>query len=106
MRFFLDEHIAGAVADALRRRGFDVLTVKEARALGAPDIDHFEFARAQQRIIVTQDADFLRIRAAGESHAGIVYAPQGTPVGKLVRTLWRIVETLDAERMKNHAEFV
>jgi predicted nuclease of predicted toxin-antitoxin system len=52
-RYYLDEHIANAVAQGLRRRGLDVLTLAEAGTLGASDEEHFEFARKEGRIIVT-----------------------------------------------------
>jgi predicted nuclease of predicted toxin-antitoxin system len=106
MRFLLDEHIAEAVADALRRRGFDVITVKELKALGAPDKTHMQTAIQEQRIVVTQDADFLVMHANGVEHFGIVYTPQGTTIGALVRGLWRIVEQLEPVDMMNHIEFV
>lgn len=45
IRYYLDEHIAGAVAEGLRRRGIEVLTLTEAEMLGASDEEHFVFAR-------------------------------------------------------------
>jgi hypothetical protein len=35
--FYLDEHVARAVALGLRRRGIDVLTVQEAGSAGESD---------------------------------------------------------------------
>jgi Domain of unknown function (DUF5615) len=60
LRFHLDEHIDPAIADGLRRRGIDVTTTARAGLRGARDKDHVEFARAQGRVVVTQDPDFLR----------------------------------------------
>jgi hypothetical protein len=39
--FYLDEHIHGAVAEGLRRRGVNVLTVSEAGRNGLSDREHF-----------------------------------------------------------------
>lgn len=63
VRYFTDEHVAGAIASGLRKRGIDVLPVAEAGLLGADDEDFLAFAREEQRVIVTQDRDFLQ-RAA------------------------------------------
>jgi hypothetical protein len=57
-------------------------------------------------VIFTQDADFLRLHAAGEPHPGIVYAPQHTAVGTIVRSLMLIYEILPPEEMMNHIEFI
>jgi len=72
IRYYFDEHIAGAVAEGLRRRGIEVLTLTEAEMLGATDKAHFAFAREEGRTIVTQDDDFLRLAAQADDHAGRV----------------------------------
>jgi len=41
IRYYLDEHIAGAVAEGRRRRGIGVLTLTEAEMLGATEEAHF-----------------------------------------------------------------
>jgi hypothetical protein len=70
----------------------------------ATDEDHFVLATNQGRVIFTQDADFLRLHAAGIEHAGIAYAPQQTPVGPLVRGLMLIYQVLEPEDMHNHVD--
>ncbi len=81
VRLYADEQVARAVVRGLRERGMDVLTAAEAGLLGAPDEKHLAWARNQGRVILTQDDDFLRLHAAGEEHAGIVYAEQGARRG-------------------------
>ena len=83
--FYLDEHVPQAVAEALRRRGIDVLTVQEAGMAGADDGRHLTFALQAGRVLVTQDADFLRFQASGRRHAGIAYASQQLSIGAIVR---------------------
>ncbi len=104
--FYTDEHVARAVVNGLRLRGVDVLTVPEANMMGATDAAHLELAARQQRVIFTQDEDFLRLHAQGVSHAGIVYAPQQTPVGGVIRGLMLIYHLLDPAEMRNHVEFL
>ncbi|MEM1095046.1 MAG: DUF5615 family PIN-like protein [Bacteroidota bacterium] len=106
IRFYFDEHIANAIADGLRRRGFDVLTLAEAGRLGTSDEAHLEYALEQQRVLVTHDADFLRLAARGLPHAGIVYSPQGRTVGDMIRTLTLIAQVLTAEEMHGRIEYV
>lgn len=106
IRYYLDEHIAEAVAKGLRRRGVDVRTLTEAGMLGASDEEHFAFAREEERTIVTQDDDFLRLAAHSSEHAGVVYLPQRRTVGKTVRGLTLIAEVLGTEGMRGHVEFL
>ena len=89
-RFYTDEHISKAVVAALRTNGVDVLTVPEARTMGASDEEHLQRATGDGRVLVTQDRDFLRLAAAGMHHAGIAYVTQNRTVGELVRGLMLI----------------
>jgi hypothetical protein len=106
VRFYADEHIPKAVIRGLRERGIDILGVADAGLVGADDITHLRRARSEHRVIVTQDDDFLRLAAGGESHAGIVYAPQHTSVSALIHGLLLIHRVLDAEEMFGHVEFL
>ena len=106
IKFYTDENVSIAVVNGLRMRGINVLTAKEANMLQASDEDHIQFAKNEERIIVTQDSDFLRLHARGIEHAGIVYAHQLTPIGDIIRGLMLIYEILEPEDMKNHIEFI
>jgi len=106
IRYYLDEHIAGAVAQGLRRRGIEVLTLSEADMLGASDEEHITFAREESRTIVTHDEDFLRLAARAPDHAGVVYLPQRRSIGETVRGLVLIADVLGAEGMWGHIEFL
>ncbi len=106
VKFYTDEHVGRAVVRGLRQRGADVLTVPEAGLLSATDEEHLERARAEGRVIFTQDEDFLCLHAAGVAHAGIAYAPQGTSIGDIIRGLMLIHQLLDAEEMMGHLEYL
>jgi uncharacterized protein with PIN domain len=106
IKFYTDEHVAKAVAAGLRRRGVDVLTAPEAGLHPAADEDHLALAVQQGRVIFTQDADFLRMHATGVHHCGLIYAPQHTPIGQILRGLMLIYEVLSPEDMLNHVEFL
>src|SRR5262249_34838704 len=77
IRYHLDEHVDGAIARGLRDRGVDVTTARDAGLLGAPDAEHLEFAMRESRVIVTHDADFLRL--ARETECASVGATHFSP---------------------------
>ena len=106
MRFHLDENVNPAVAGALAARGFDVTTAVSAGLREATDPDHLAFAWAEGRVVVTHDADFLRMHAAGSPHAGIAYVPPGRGLGDLVRGLVLLAECLTPDDMRGHVEFL
>lgn len=107
IRFHLNEHLAHAIADGLRRRGIDVTTTYETGLSAASDEEQLAFARSHDRILVTRDADFLRLHQSGRRHAGIVYVRQrGRSVGEIIRGLVLLWELLTPEEMQNHVEFL
>lgn len=106
IRYFTDEHVATAIPNGLRKRGIDVLTVSEAGLLGTDDEDLLEFVREEQRVIVTQDRDFLRLAGQKANHPGVVYAPQERSIGELVRMLDLLFQVSDAEEMKGRVEYI
>src|SRR5690348_6416428 len=106
IKFYLDEHVPRAVAEGLRRRGVDVLRAQEGGTLGVDDEQHVALAWREGRVIVTQDVDFLHLHAAGRPHSGIVYAPQQTAIGTIVRGLMLIHDVLSPEDFASHAEFL
>jgi predicted nuclease of predicted toxin-antitoxin system len=107
IRFHLDENVDPAVADGLRRRGVDVTTSHDAGLLQATDDRQLEFARAQNRVLVTHDEDFLIRAKGGTPHAGIAYChPQSRSIGQIIASLMLIRDCLSPNDMHNHVEFL
>ncbi len=106
VKFYTDENVSRAVVMGLRRRGVDVLTVAEAGNLGASDEEIFRMARDAERVIFTQDDDFLRLAATASDHRGIVYTAQENTVGEIIRGLMLIHQVLEAEEMVGQVEFL
>jgi hypothetical protein len=105
--FHLDEHVHRAIAIGLRIRDIDVSTTADAGLLGADDSEHIAHANASQRVIFTQDADFLRMHSVGVPHHGIVFAPrEGRSIGEIVRGLVLIHECMTRDEMKDHLEYL
>jgi predicted nuclease of predicted toxin-antitoxin system len=107
IRFHLDEHVAHAVADGLRRLGIDVTTTTDAGLLGATDAEHLHFGLIQQRVIFTEDDDFLVLANAGAGHAGLVYCHQNSSsIGRVIKSLDLIWEIYEPDEMRNRIEFI
>ena len=105
-RFHLDECVATAVAAGLRRRSIDVTTTPELGLYRTEDRSQLDVARKAGRILVTQDADFLRLHSQGIPHEGIVYYTTGTAVGTIIKGLALIHGILTAEEMQGKLEFL
>lgn len=100
IRFHLDEHIASAIAIALRQRGIDVTTTAEANLLAATDEDQLKYAHRSRRVMVTHDDDFLNLHAHGTPHAGIAYCRWGArTIGEMVQMLVLIYEMMSPDEM-------
>ena len=108
MRLLLDEMYPAVIAEQLRARGHDVVSVHDdayRRLEGAPDDEVFAAARVEERVLVTENVpDFRRLEidalARGDPHVAIVYTsnrqfPRGEPgtVGRLVESLHALMTT-------------
>jgi predicted nuclease of predicted toxin-antitoxin system len=63
MRLLADLHVAPRTVDFLRQLGHDVRRVTDVLPANAGDPQIIEFARSDQRVILTQDLDFSDIIA-------------------------------------------
>lgn len=107
IRFHLDEHIDGAVADALVRAGIDVTTPALADLISADDEEHLVFALQEGRVTVTHDDDYLALDAAGAKHAGIAYCHQlKYSIGQLAEMLTILATCYTPEDMEGRVEFL
>ena len=107
IRFHLDEHADPAVAEGLRQIGVDVTLTHDVNLTSATDLQHLAYLRAENRVLFTEDADFLRLHAGGESHPGIAYChQQSRSIGEIIRGLLLIWEVLDAKEMENRVEYL
>ena len=107
IRFHLDESADGRLAAALRRRGIDVTTPLDTALVSAEDEQHLAFADAENRVIITQDSDFLALHQAGSRHAGIAFCAPGTrTLGYLLRYLCLMHDCLTPEDMRGRVEYL
>jgi hypothetical protein len=107
LRFHLGEHVPHSIAHGLRRRQIDVTTTTDAGLLGAEDKKHVAYALSENRVIFTNDRDFLRLTAKGVTHAGVVYCPPGhRSIGEVVRYLALMHECLTPDYVRNKIEYL
>ena len=107
IRFHLDERISDSIAAGLRRRGVNVTTSAGAGLAGANDATQLALAASAGRVMVTQDADYLRLNHQGVAHSGIAYCHQASlSVGEMLRNLTLICDLLSAEEMSNRIEYL
>ena len=100
MRLLLDEMYPRVIADRLRERGHDVISVHDAPGRGTPDPEVLEYARSERRALVTENVRDYRPLAdqligAGESHAGLVFTTDRrwprNDAGALINALERLL---------------
>jgi predicted nuclease of predicted toxin-antitoxin system len=107
----MDEHIHKEITEGLRQRGVDVLTVQEDGRTGTPDTLVLDRATELQRVIFTQDQDFLaeanRRQVEGMSFAGVIYAHQQlVTIGNCIRDLEIIAKAIDPEDLANCVQYL
>jgi predicted nuclease of predicted toxin-antitoxin system len=106
IRFHLDEHVDPAIAIALRRAGIDVTTTNEAGLRTKDDEDHFHFARAEGRVIVTRDQDFLRMSRRVTDHSGIVFYTANQSMREMIEGLILIYEIMVPGELAGSIEYL
>ena len=106
IRFHLDEHVDPAIATALRRAGIDVTTTNEAGLRAKDDEAQLSFARAEDRVIVTRDQDFLRIASRAADHSGIVFYTANKSLREIIEGLILIHEVMVPSEMMGSVEYL
>jgi predicted nuclease of predicted toxin-antitoxin system len=99
--------VSNAIADGLRRREIDVTITPEVGFIGASDEEQVIFALTEERVIFTQDDDFLRLHQGGVNHCVITYCRQRSrTIGEIINTLALIWEWLELKDIKGKVEFI
>lgn len=112
-RLYVDEDAqARALVAALRREGFDCVTVNEAGMRGSADSDQLQLATDLERVLYTANVrDFRPLHerwlVVGSHHSGIVVlTEQLVSVGVQVRALRSLSERVADEDMRDRLEFL
>ncbi|MEO0378289.1 MAG: DUF5615 family PIN-like protein [Cyanobacteria bacterium P01_A01_bin.17] len=88
MSFSSNTHYRLNRANSLSNDSGLVVTTSGENLIGASDEEQLAFALSQDRVIFTQDDDFLRLHQSGIEHSGIAYCHQGShSLGDIVQIL-------------------
>ena len=108
--FYFDEHIQSGLAEALRTRGVDVLTTKEARMIGSDDMLQLTFATQKKRVLLSYNKrDFAKLHyqwmSKKKTHQGIILSDQ-LAIGTVLRRLMKLYFALTKREMLNRLEYL
>ncbi len=106
LKLYFDENVPEAIAAAVRLRGYDVTTVRDAERKAASDLDQLRYASLQKRVLFTFNvADFVKLHdelmTAGRHHSGILLSKQ-LPVGIVVKRLLKLLSRLHVDKIENN----
>jgi len=100
LKAYADEHVVFGLVQALRQRGMDVVRVQDRGRQQAEDAELLDEALHEERVMLTNDVDFLAL-AAGRAAQQQRFAPiffwpqQRRSVGQLVRSIIREANRYD-----------
>lgn len=93
-----DEHIKKGISEGVKRRGVEIYTVEDEGIKGKSDEALLQFAKQKNRVILTNDSDFLEI----EDHPGILYiTTQYASIGEIIKEVVRHVDQYTKEEFED-----
>ena len=99
--------MASGIARSLRQHGADIQTAVEADLLGASDAEQLAHARQEGRVMVTHDADFLRLHQLDPDHSGIAFCAQGSrTLGGIIRRLLMLYRLATPAEIAGRVEYL
>lgn len=110
IRLYIDEDVHESAAPALRRHGYDVLTVREAGRRAFSDSEQLAYAAEQNRALFSFNVtDYIALHLAYLSqereHAGIIISKQ-ISIGETVRRLLILLNQSSADEMHNQLRWL
>jgi len=105
-KFHLDENVRTAVAAELRKRDRDCSTTQEEELMGANDPQQLAFCIEQDRILVTNDADFHELLKETPDHPGIIFWLKKKHFGQLVKDIDNLCMTMTADEFRGRVFYL
>jgi predicted nuclease of predicted toxin-antitoxin system len=108
---YMDVHVPGAVTEGLRRLGVSVVTSQEDGTRRNADDSLLVRATELNRLLVTQDGDFLTLaaqwQASGRRFTGVVYTPQlRITIGRFIEDLELLALCTTAEELADRVTYL
>ena len=97
-RLYTNENFRRRIVEALRAIGHDVLTSFEAgnANLGIPDDEVLDFARVNNRIVVTFNRkDFIQLHKQNSNHSGIIVCTEDKDYRGLANRIDEAISSLN-----------
>ena len=94
IKYYFDEHMPRAVAEALEKRGITVIMAVDSEMVEKDDdTEHLPFATQQQAVIFTRDKPFAGRTAKRTDHAGLIcWTGADDDIGGMIRVLSAFAE--------------
>jgi predicted nuclease of predicted toxin-antitoxin system len=108
---WFDEDTHPAIAEALRHRGWEALTVADTGLYGASDEVQLSFATERGYSIFTYNqGDFVQLHTRwmeeGRPHTGILIGVQEKDPRRMIRALFTFLSLHEAAELENMLAFV
>ena len=109
-KLLLDENVHEGLAEALRKQGFDAITVAEVRRRGFSDSEQLDFAISQSRAVLSfnlVDYEELAVQCfrKGREHFGIIVSPE-RDFRDLLKRLLKLLQEREAQDLKNQLVYL
>ncbi|MDY6789132.1 MAG: DUF5615 family PIN-like protein [Candidatus Nanohaloarchaea archaeon] len=105
-KFLADEHIDRPSVESLKKKGIDIEIVQDIGKKGSPDREILKYAKRQDRVIISRDADFLVLDQEGKDHAGIIFLARPLDIGDIIRQVEKIHLLYDGEELEDRVVFL
>ena len=110
IKLMLDEDVQIELANALKAKGVDAVSVQEFGRKGLPDEGQLNFADNNGRVLFTYNiGDFIKLHSKfirqGRNHQGIIVSKQ-LSISQALKGLLSLVSALPADEMANRLEFL
>lgn len=111
LKYYMDQHVPRSITVGLRQKGVDILTAYEDEGSELEDEDLLERAKNLNRVLFTQDKDFLSIAAEYQRterlFSGIIFTQQKSiTIGVCIENLELIAKVLKPKDMLNQIIFL
>ncbi len=107
LKFHLDENVDTAVADGLKSRGFDCTTSDEAALLHADDSTQLAYCLRENRVMISHDADMLRLARSGVQHSGLAWCKMHSrSIKQIILSCEFLNRNTTSDEMQNRVEFI
>ena len=97
MKFLIDNQLPAALAQYLRKRGFDCQHVLDVNLGRASDADIYDYAIRQERIIISKDLDFLYLANQPGTDLKLIWVRLGNCRTQILiqafERLWPMIES-------------